>query len=44
MLNATLAMEHIALRAVSLGLGTCWVQLMKAKQIAQILEMPEKIW
>ena len=43
MLNVGLAMEHIALRAVSLGLGTCWVQLMRAKQIAQILEMPEHL-
>ncbi|MBC2723969.1 nitroreductase family protein [Desulfosporosinus sp.] len=43
MLNVGLAMEHIALRAVSLGLGTCFVQLMKAKQIAQILEMPEHL-
>lgn len=43
MLNVGLAMEHIALRAVSLGLGTCWVQLMKGKQIAQILEIPEHL-
>lgn len=43
MLNVGLAMEHIALRAVSLGLGTCFVQLMKAKKIAQILEMPEHL-
>jgi Nitroreductase len=43
MLNAAIATEHIALRAVSLGLGTCWVQLMKAKQIAQILEMPDNL-
>lgn len=43
MLNVGLAMEHIALRAVSLGLGTCWVQLMKAKQIAQILELPDHL-
>ncbi len=43
MLNVGLAMEHIALRAVSLGLGTCWVQLMKAKQVAQILELPEHL-
>ncbi|HEY8875107.1 MAG TPA: nitroreductase family protein [Desulfosporosinus sp.] len=43
MLNVGIAMEHIALRAVSLGLGTCWVQLMKAKQISQILELPEHL-
>ncbi|WP_242831048.1 nitroreductase family protein [Desulfosporosinus meridiei] len=43
MLNVALAIEHIALRAVSLGLGTCWVQLMKAKKIAQILELPDNL-
>ena len=43
MLNVALAVEHISLRAVSLGLGTCWVQLMKAKQISHILELPEHL-
>ena len=43
MLNVAIAVEHIALRDVSLGLGTCWVQLMKAKKIAQILDLPEYI-
>ena len=43
MLNVAIAIEHIVLRAVSLGLGTCWVQLFKAKQIAQILELPENL-
>lgn len=43
MLNVAIAMENIALRAVSLGLGTCFVQLMKAKPIAQILELPENM-
>lgn len=43
MLNVAIAMEHIALRAVSLGLGTCWIQLMKAREIAKILELPEHL-
>ncbi|TGE36400.1 nitroreductase [Desulfosporosinus fructosivorans] len=43
MLNVAIAMEHIALRAVSLGLGTCFVQLMRAKQVAEILELPEHL-
>ncbi len=43
MLNVALAMENIALRAVSLGLGTCIVQLMKAKKIAEILELPNNL-
>ncbi|MBP2649199.1 MAG: nitroreductase [Firmicutes bacterium] len=43
MLNVALAMENIALRAVSLGLGTCIVQLMKPKKIAGILALPENL-
>lgn len=43
MLNVAIAMENMALRAVSLGLGTCIVQLMKAKKIAEILALPENI-
>lgn len=43
MLNVAIAMENIALRAVSLGLGTCIVQLFKAKEIAGILELPENL-
>ncbi|HWJ02293.1 MAG TPA: nitroreductase family protein [Verrucomicrobiae bacterium] len=43
MLNVAIAMEHIALQAVSMGLGTCWVQLMKAKEIARILSLPENL-
>lgn len=42
-LNVAIAMENIALRAVSLGLGTCIVQLMKAKKIAEILCLPENL-
>lgn len=43
MLNVAIAAEHIALRAVSLGLGTCWVQLMKAREISKILDLPEHL-
>jgi nitroreductase len=43
MLNVAIAMENIALRAVSLGLGTCIVQLMKAKKISEILQLPEHL-
>ena len=42
-LNVAIAMENIALRAVSLGLGTCIVQLIKAKKIAEILSLPENL-
>jgi len=43
MLNVAIAGEHIALRAVSLGLGTCYVQLMRAREISQILDLPEDL-
>lgn len=43
MLNVAIAMENMALRAVSLGLGTCIVQLMKAKKIAEIVGLPENL-
>ncbi|MBP2652822.1 MAG: nitroreductase [Firmicutes bacterium] len=43
MLNVALAMENISLRATSLGLGTCIVQLMKAKKIAEVLALPDNL-
>ncbi|WP_084578570.1 nitroreductase family protein [Sporomusa malonica] len=43
MLNVAIAMQNIALRAVSLGLGTCIIQLMKVKKIAGILDLPDNI-
>jgi nitroreductase len=43
MLNVAIAMENIALRAVSLGLGTCIIQLMKTRKVAEILELPPKL-
>lgn len=41
MLNVAIAMENIALQAVALGLGTCIVQMIKTKKIANILLIPE---
>lgn len=41
--NVALAMENLALRAVSLGLGTCIVQHMSAKMVATILELPPSL-
>lgn len=36
-LNAAIAIDHITLRAVDLGLGTCWVMMFDHKKIKQIL-------
>lgn len=41
MLNVALAMENIALRAVELGLGTVIIQLIRAKQLAKLLDLPD---
>jgi len=43
MLNVAIAMGNISLLAVSLGLGTCIVQLIKARKIAEILGLPENL-
>jgi len=41
MFDVALAMEHIALAAASLGLGTVHVGLFDAKEVAKILEIPD---
>jgi len=35
-LNAAIAIEHIALRALDFGLGTCWVRLFEERKIKSI--------
>ncbi|MFC1505501.1 nitroreductase family protein [Thermoproteota archaeon] len=44
MLNVTIAIEHIVLTAVELGLGSCWVRLFDEKKVKQILNLPEHIF
>ncbi|MBL7214819.1 MAG: nitroreductase family protein [Phycisphaerae bacterium] len=41
--NVSIALEHIALAAVSLGLATCWVGSFKPQQVRQILNIPTDI-
>lgn len=41
-LNATIALEHIALRAVDLGLGSCWVMMFDQEKAKKILELDER--
>ena len=43
LLNVAIAIEHIVLTAVELGLGSCWVRLFDEKKIKQILNLPENI-
>lgn len=40
--DATIAAEHIALEAVELGLGTCWLGAFYADQLAELIELPEE--
>ncbi|GJQ58413.1 MAG: nitroreductase [Candidatus Scalindua sp. AMX11] len=39
--NVAIAVEHIVLRAVELGLGTCWVRWYDDSRVKEILEIPE---
>lgn len=41
LLNVAIAIEHIALEAVELGLGSCWVRLFDEKKVKQLLGLPE---
>ena len=40
-INVSIAVEHIVLRAVELGLGTCWVRWYDDNKVKEILEIPE---
>lgn len=44
MLNVAIAIEHIVLTAVELGLGSCWIRLFDEKKIKQILNLPEHVF
>jgi len=41
-LNAAIALEHIALRAVDLGLGSCWIMMFNSKKAKKILGLEER--
>ena len=40
-LNAAIAIDHITLRAVDLGLSTCWVMMFDQEKVKQILGLGE---
>ena len=40
-LNAAIAIDHITLRAVDLGLGTCWIMMFDQEKVKQILGLGE---
>ena len=42
-INLAIAIEHMVLKAVEEGLGTCWVGAFYEDQVKQILEIPADI-
>ena len=40
MINVSIAVEHIVLAAVSLGLGTCWVRAFQPGRVSETLSLP----
>ncbi len=43
LLNVAIAIEHIVLEAVELGLGSCWVKLFDEYKVRKLLNLPENI-
>jgi nitroreductase len=42
-INVAIALDHIMLTAVELGLGTCWIGHFDALEVKKILGIPEEI-
>ncbi len=43
LMNVAIAIEHIILEAVELGLGSCWVRLFDDKTVKRLLKIPDHI-
>jgi len=44
LLNVAIAIEHIVLEAVELGLGSCWIRLFDEDRVRQLLSLPDHIF
>ena len=42
-IDVAIALDHITLAAVELGLGTCWIGAFDEKRVKEILGIPEEI-
>lgn len=42
--NCMIAIDHLTLAATSLGLGSCWVMLMKVEEVARVLQIPDHMF
>ncbi len=40
-LNVAIAIEHMVLRAVELGLGSCWTMMFSQKKVKELLDLPD---
>ncbi len=43
LLDVAIAVEHMHLAATALGLASCWIGAFNAKQVREILDIPEEI-
>ena len=41
--NVAIAVEHIVLQAVEIGLGTCWVRWYEDEKVKEILDIPDHV-
>jgi len=41
--NVAIAVEHIVLQAVEIGLGTCWVRWYEDDKVKEILDIPDHV-
>lgn len=41
-LNAAIAIDHITLRAVDLGLGSCWVMMFDKEKVKNLLDLEDR--
>lgn len=42
-IDVAIALDHMTLVAVELGLGTCWIGFFEEKRVKEILSIPEEI-
>src|SRR5512136_2314620 len=42
-IDVAIALDHMSLAAVDLGLGTCWIGLFDEKKVKEILHIPDEI-
>jgi len=42
-IDVAIALEHIALQAAELGLGTCWIGAFFADKVREIIGVPERV-